>query len=215
MIVKAEFNNFSSPWQESHFSMQAGTSTGNHSSLSKRRFTRSQLAPEPLMYLDVSRLLDIDLPPRESSSNSFSTASHSAGLADMVNLDWSSKVLENNSSTWNDHLYTKDYKGMIYDLAPADIDDLPYVSRNCPQIISTSGNSSKPVVYIGPAGDLPEGWTMKQLMRKSGVNKGKFDTYWYTPVLKKQLRSKVQVRKFIEKMKLQGDEEAVYKQLVK
>mmetsp|Transcript_19383 Transcript_19383/g.28886 ORF Transcript_19383/g.28886 Transcript_19383/m.28886 type:complete len:196 (-) Transcript_19383:459-1046(-) len=195
--------------------MQACTSTGDHSSLRKRRFTRSQLVPEPLMHLDVSRLLDIDLPPRGSSSDSFLTASHSAGLADMVNLDWSSKVLENTASTWNDHLYTKDYRGVIYDIAPADIDDLPYISYACPQTISTSGNSSKHVVHIGPAEDLPEGWTMKQLVRKSGVKKGKLDTYWYTPVLKKQLRSKVQVRKFIEKMQLQGDEEAVYKELAK
>jgi len=215
MTVREEFNNPSSPRQESHSLMQACTSTGDHSSLRKRRFTRSQLVPEPLMHLDVSRLLDIDLPPRGSSSDSFSTASQSEGVADMVNLDWSSKVLKSNPSAWTDHLYTKDYKGIIYDHAPADIDDLPYVSCACPQTISTSGNSSKHVVHIGPAEDLPEGWTMKQLVRKSGVKKGKLDTYWYTPVLKKQLRSKVQVRKFIEKMQLQGDEEAAYKELVK
>eukprot|EP00814_Leptocylindrus_danicus_P018086 CAMPEP_0116024486 /NCGR_PEP_ID=MMETSP0321-20121206/12345_1 /TAXON_ID=163516 /ORGANISM="Leptocylindrus danicus var. danicus, Strain B650" /LENGTH=160 /DNA_ID=CAMNT_0003496225 /DNA_START=224 /DNA_END=706 /DNA_ORIENTATION=+ len=159
------------------------------------------------------RLLDIDLPSRGSSSDFPPTTSHSPGLARIIN--WSSKVLENAASTWNNQLYTKDYKGLIYDLAPADIDDLPFVSCACPKTMSTSGNGSKPIVYAVPAEDLPEGWTMKQFMRKSGAAKGKLYTCWYTPVLKKQLRSKVQVRRFIAKMQLQGDEEAVYKEIVK
>ena len=195
--------------------MQAHTSTGKHSSSSKRRFTRSQLLSDPVIHSDIRRLLDIDLPSRGSSSDSSTTASLSPGLGSIANFDWLSKVLEINASAWNNQLYTKDYKGLIYDLAPADIDDLPYISCTCPKTVSTSGDGSKPVVYAGPAEDLPEGWTMKQLMRKSGVAKGKLDTYWYTPVLKKQLRSKVQVRRFIEKMQLQGDEEAVYKEMVK
>ena len=180
---------------------------------SERRFTRSQLLPDS-MYSDIQRLIDIDLPlDRLNADSDSSVSSTKSGV---FGFSWSLSLAENSPSPSHDHLYTEDYAGMIYDLPPVDIDDLQSSSSPDHQAMSAPvGNHSKPVAYFGPAEGLPEGWTMKKLMRKSGKAKGKFDTYWFTPLLKKQLRSRVQVSRFIERMQLYGDEEAVYRELLK
>ena len=182
----------------------------------KKRFTRSQLLPDS-MHSDVQRLIDIDLPPVRSNADTDSSVSSTK--SGVFGFSWLLLLAENTFLQSHDNLYTEDYAGMMYDLPAVDIDDLQTRSSPDSQALSAPvGNHSKPVVYFGPAEGLPEGWTMKQLMRISGKAEGKVDTYWFTPVLKKQLRSRVQVSRFIERMQLEDsdvDEEAVYRELLK
>ena len=206
--------NADTPQEKAHSFLSAQTDDPRPSN--KTRFTRSHLLPDSL-YSDIQRLIDIDMPlDRLNADSDSSVSSTKSGVN---GFSWSLSLAENPPSLSHDHLYTEDYAGMMYDLPPVDIDDLQSSPSPDYQAMSAPvGNHSKPVVYFGPAEGLPEGWTMKKLMRKSGKAKGKFDTYWFTPVLKRQLRSRVQVSRFIEGMQLQGsdgDEEAVYRELLK
>ena len=66
-----------------------------------------------------------------------------------------------------------------------------------------------------PAGkDFPEGWVVHYHERKSGASAGKHvDKYWYTKTGKK-LRSRPEIMRFLDYLKVaEGDEDAAYKYL--
>mmetsp|Transcript_29197 Transcript_29197/g.41324 ORF Transcript_29197/g.41324 Transcript_29197/m.41324 type:complete len:239 (+) Transcript_29197:1841-2557(+) len=56
-------------------------------------------------------------------------------------------------------------------------------------------------------GGWPAGWTKRIFQRASGATKGSTDRYWYTPVLKKKLRSMAEVKRFIAAFKTCHDEQ--------
>lgn len=60
-------------------------------------------------------------------------------------------------------------------------------------------------------GGWPRGWTKKTFQRQSGKTAGTTDSYWYTPLLQKKLRSMIEVRRFMEALKKHGSEEEAWK----
>jgi hypothetical protein len=55
--------------------------------------------------------------------------------------------------------------------------------------------------------EWPAGWIKQVYARRNGATKNKKDHYWYTPVMKFQLRSMVQVKLFLAALKdVNGDE---------
>jgi len=80
--------------------------------------------------------------------------------------------------------------------------------KSIPDMITKEG--------IYPAPDLPDGWTVEYIKRKNGLNKDKFDKYWYSPKTKCRFRSKTGLAPFIEGVKeAGGDEIMVYNRLKK
>ena len=75
----------------------------------------------------------------------------------------------------------------------------------------------KPLVYEGPptsklpdGWNWPEGWSQKTYKRKSGESAGQTDDYFFSPKLQVKLRSRRDVVRFLERLKLfDGDEEAM------
>lgn len=60
------------------------------------------------------------------------------------------------------------------------------------------------------------GWTKKTFRRQTGKSKGATDSYWYTPKLKYKLRSKKDIRRFMDALEQNcGDEAAAVKALKK
>ena len=53
-----------------------------------------------------------------------------------------------------------------------------------------------------PAKDLPSGWILEKVTRSCGMRK---DRYWYSPILKKKFKSRVDVDRFLAKMEIAKD----------
>ena len=53
-----------------------------------------------------------------------------------------------------------------------------------------------------PAKDLPSGWILEKVTRSCGMRK---DRYWYSPILKKKFKSRVDVDRFLAKMEFAKD----------
>jgi len=77
------------------------------------------------------------------------------------------------------------------------------------------------VIYEGPPtkpldvpGGWPKNWFERTYRRMSGATKGGEDSYWYTPLHQKKLRSIKNVKIFLELLKrYDGDEEIAYSKL--
>jgi len=52
-------------------------------------------------------------------------------------------------------------------------------------------------LYEESDGTLPEGWRIEYVVRKGGASEGHIDRYWHPPS-GKRLRSRVEVRKYLE-----------------
>lgn len=53
-----------------------------------------------------------------------------------------------------------------------------------------------------PAKDLPSGWILEKVARSCGIRK---DRFWYSPILQKKFRSRVDVDRFLAKMEIAKD----------
>jgi hypothetical protein len=58
------------------------------------------------------------------------------------------------------------------------------------------------LLWEGPPADLdgirwPDGWLQRAYRRNFGRTKGRVDVYWYTPRMRYQLRSRLEVRRFM------------------
>ena len=64
-------------------------------------------------------------------------------------------------------------------------------------------------------GGWPAGWTKKTFQRQSGATKGSTDSYWFSPLTKRKLRSMTEVRRFVKALKEVdgGDEDAAFKKM--
>jgi len=76
-----------------------------------------------------------------------------------------------------------------------DDDDYSEVERD-----SVSGEN---IISSGPAKDLPCGWTIEKVARSNP--KGRKDRYWFSPILQKKFRSRVDVHRFLAKMEIAKD----------
>lgn len=76
--------------------------------------------------------------------------------------------------------------------------------------------SGKPDDNLGEGFEWSKGWTKKMYERQTGKTKGRLDSYWFTPVLQKKLRSMLEVKGFMTALKAHGgDEEAAWSSLKK
>ncbi len=58
-------------------------------------------------------------------------------------------------------------------------------------------------ITSGPATDFPSGWTTEKIRR--GSDHSRIDHFWYSPVLKKKFRSRLDVERFLAKMEIARD----------
>jgi hypothetical protein len=58
-------------------------------------------------------------------------------------------------------------------------------------------------ITSGPAADFPSGWTTEKIRR--GSDHSRIDHFWYSPVLKKKFRSRLDVERFLAKMEIARD----------
>ena len=66
-------------------------------------------------------------------------------------------------------------------------------------------------VYERSAAEFGEGWTVKGIQRMSGKYQGHVDNYWFTPKKKKKLRSRTEVKRFLEALSaVDGDEDKAF-----
>lgn len=71
--------------------------------------------------------------------------------------------------------------------------------------------NARTLVFEGVDENLPSGWTKKVFRRNRGLTKSRQDTYWFSPRMKKQFRSKAEVKRFIDCLRRSdGDEVAAY-----
>jgi hypothetical protein len=73
-----------------------------------------------------------------------------------------------------------------------------------------------PEVWSGPPDDKleggwPAGWVKKKFERKTGRLAGRADSYWFSPIRQKQLRSMAEVKRFMAALKqANGDEDKAW-----
>jgi len=62
------------------------------------------------------------------------------------------------------------------------------------------------------ATDFPSGWTVQTRQRNAGLSKGTTDKYWFSPILKKKFRSRVEVQTFLSILhsSANGNEETAF-----
>ena len=75
--------------------------------------------------------------------------------------------------------------------------------------MKSKGYGPTPVVSEEYASDLPPGWLKQKKVRCGGKSKGAFDTYWFSPKLKKKFRSKVEINLFLSIMEANQNDENV------
>lgn len=74
--------------------------------------------------------------------------------------------------------------------------------------------SGEPDDNLGEGFEWSKGWIKKKFERQSGKTKGALDSYWYSPILQKKLRSLAEVKRFIRELKANGgDEEEAWRKL--
>lgn len=67
------------------------------------------------------------------------------------------------------------------------------------------------LVFEGADENLPSGWTKQVFQRNGGATKNRLDTYWFSPRMKKRFRSRTEVKKFLNCLRISdGDEVAAY-----
>mmetsp|Transcript_19944 Transcript_19944/g.29977 ORF Transcript_19944/g.29977 Transcript_19944/m.29977 type:complete len:211 (+) Transcript_19944:138-770(+) len=67
------------------------------------------------------------------------------------------------------------------------------------------------LVFEGADENLPNGWTKKVFKRNRGATKSRLDTYWFSPRMKNRFRSRTEVKKFLDCLRIsEGDEVAAY-----
>jgi hypothetical protein len=64
-------------------------------------------------------------------------------------------------------------------------------------------------------GNWPKGWTQRTFARTKGSKQGRTDSYWYSPGSQLELRSLVQVQRFLAAFEKCHDEETAYKASLK
>lgn len=64
-------------------------------------------------------------------------------------------------------------------------------------------HSTPKEITSGPATDLPSGWITEKIRR--GSDHSRIDHFWYSPVLEKKFRSRLDVERFLAKMEIARD----------
>ena len=69
-------------------------------------------------------------------------------------------------------------------------------------------HSTPKEITSGPATDLPSGWITEKIRR--GSDHSRIDHFWYSPVLEKKFRSRLDVERFLAKMEIARDRLGIF-----
>ena len=154
--------------------------------------------PSPLPAIPRNNAATLKDPP-PSTSNTTSTAT-----ASTVILGGATKTIPRKSTTKRVPSKTTKKSPPTRLVASETTQKQPPASKKRPapttndtsSNTTTKGRTAQPVWEGAPDDPGLTGWTLKKFVRQGGATKGHLDRYWYTPVLKKKLRSLTEVKKF-------------------
>ena len=88
-----------------------------------------------------------------------------------------------------------------------DVDNPDNVPASTERLSPASASASAQEIFSGQAENCPEGWIKKIFLRVTGETNGRRDSYWYSPLKGYKLRSKVELRRFLDALEKNGGNE--------
>jgi len=86
-----------------------------------------------------------------------------------------------------------------------DVDNASNAPTSTDRISPVSASAQE--IFSGQAENCPEGWIKKIFLRVTGETNGRRDSYWYSPLRGYKLRSKVELRRFLDALEKNGGNE--------